>query len=304
MDKVKVGVLGTGKIAIDLLMKIIRSEYLECAIFIGRNYESEGIKIAIDKNIPVAYNSIQYLIDNPDCCEIVFDATTAKAHLYHAPVLKKLKKFVVDLTPSGVGQICVPTLNVAECLEHENVNMVTCAGQATIPLIEAILRVHPETTYIEIVTSAASKSVGMGSRENLDEFNHITGNAIKKLTGAPNVKIIVSINPADPPINMHNTIYAIIKDPDITRLKDEVLKVVNVIQEFVPGYSLVLEPIYESGRVTLMVGVKGLGDYLPKYAGNHDIINCAALNIAERYAQSLTARIRPSVNLARYSKVR
>lgn len=298
MDKVKVGVLGTGNIAIDLLMKIMRSEFIECAVFAGRNFDSKGIKIAIDNNIPVAYNSIQYFIDNPDCCDIVFDTTTAKAHLYHAPILKELDKFVIDLTPSGVGQICIPILNAAECMKYNNVNMVTCSGQATIPVIEAILKVHPETTYIEVVSSLSSASVGMGTRENLDEYIQITKDAIIKLTVAQNVKILALANPADPPIYMHNTIYALIENPDMAKLKDEVLKVIRVMQKYVPGYNLVLEPIYESERVTLMISVEGLGDYLPKYAGNLDIINCAALNMAERYAQSLMTRVYPSVSYA------
>ncbi len=286
MEKIKVGVLGTGNIAIDLLMKIIRSEYLECAVFVGRRYDSKGIKIAIENNIPVATNSIQYFIDNPDCCDIIFDTTTVKAHLHHAPILKELNKFVIDLTPSAVGQICVPILNADECMKYNNVNMITCSGQATIPVIEAILRVHPETTYVEVVSSLASASVGMGTRENLDEYNQITKDSIMKLTGAPDVKILASANPADPPIRMHNTIYALIDKPDMEKLNDEVQKVLRIIQKYVPGYELILGPIYESERVTIMIGVEGLGDYLPKYAGNLDIINCAALNMAERYAQN------------------
>ena len=165
--------------------------------FCRQNFDSKGIKIAIDNNIPVAYNSIQYFIDNPDCCEIVFDTTTAKAHLCHAPVLKELNKFVIDLTPSGVGQICIPILNAAECMEYNNVNMVNMQRSGHNTCYRNDIKVHPETTYIEVVSSLSSASVGMGTRENLDEYTQITKDAIIKLTGAPNVKIIASVNPAD-----------------------------------------------------------------------------------------------------------
>lgn len=298
VEKVKVGILGAGTIAADLLMKVRRSDFLECAIVVSRNADSKGIRVAVENDVPVAFNSIQYFLDNPDCCDVVFDATTAKSHFEHAPVLKKLGKFVVDLTPSGVGQICVPVLNADECVECDNVNMITCGGQATIPAIAAIMRVHPETSYIEVVASLASKSVGMGTRENLDEYNQTTKDAAIKLSGAPNVKILAMVNPAKPPVTMHNTIYALIDKPDIAAIKAEVKEVVSTMQGYVPGYKLIMEPIYESDRVTLMIGVEGLGDYLPKFAGNLDIINCAAISIAERYAQKHMDKVRPSLSLA------
>ena len=286
-NKVKVAILGAGRIATDLLIKVIRSDFLQCSIVVSRSSDSKGIKVAKSNNIPVAFNSIQHFIDNPDCCDIVFDTTTAKAHLEHAPILKKLNKFVVDLTPSGYGQICVPTINASECIACENVNMITCSGQATIPAINGILKAHPDTSYVEVVVSMSSKSVGMGTRENLDEYIQTTKAAAIKFSGLENIKILALVNPAKPPVTMVNTIYAIIKNPDMVLIKDEINNVVSTLQKYVPGYKLLIEPIVESGRVTVMISVEGLGDFLPKFAGNLDIINCAAVNIAEKYSQKL-----------------
>lgn len=285
MRKFKVGIIGTGNIGTDLLIKVLRSEILECGIFIGRNPESEGIKRAESLGIRTSCESIKAIQDEPDCCEIVFDATSAKVHLFNAPILKKLKKYTIDLTPSQVGKMCVPAINLEECLDVDNVNLITCGGQATIPVITAIMRVHPETEYIEVVASISSKSAGPGTRANIDEFTQTTRDAIALFTGVKQAKAIIILNPADPPVLMHNTIYAKIENPKLKDVHFEVLSIVKKIQQYVPGYKLTLRPVAENGRLTTMVEVVGLGDFLPKYSGNLDIITCAAVNVAEEYAK-------------------
>ncbi|MFA6357101.1 MAG: acetaldehyde dehydrogenase (acetylating) [Candidatus Omnitrophota bacterium] len=285
MRKVKVGIIGTGNIGTDLLIKIQRSKFLECGIFVGRNADSEGIRRAELMGINTSCESIEAISKNPGLCEIVFDATSASVHLKNAPILKKLKKYTIDLTPSRIGKMCVPAINMKECLDVSNINLVTCGGQAAIPIMVAIMKVHPDTEYIELVSSIASKSAGSGTRLNIDEFTQTTIDAIESFTKVKKAKAIIILNPAEPPVLMHNTIYANIKKPNLARLKREVNKTANVIKKYVPGYKITLGPVFENDRVTTMIEVIGLGDYLPKYSGNLDIITCAAVNMAEEYAK-------------------
>ena len=289
MKKIKVGIIGTGNIGTDILMKLKRSEYLECGVFIGRDENSKGICLARKKGINTSSDSINYIVNNPDCCDIVFDATSASAHKIHAPILKKLGKFVIDLTPSKIGKMCVPVINIDDCLNEQNINLITCGGQGTIPIAYAISRVAHDIDYIEIVATIASKSAGMGTRNNLDEFTQTTRDALQHFTGIKNSKAIIVLNPAEPPITMHNTIYCVIKNPNMDKIKKEVYKMEKEIQKYVPGYRIVMEPTYENGRITTMIEVNGLGDYLPKYAGNLDIITCAALEIADKRAKKMLA---------------
>jgi acetaldehyde dehydrogenase (acetylating) len=288
--KVKVAIIGTGNIGTDLLFKIQRSEILECGMFAGRDPNSAGIKIAESMGVRISCESIKAVQKEPDCCEIVFDATSAKVHLEHAPILKKLGKYAIDLTPSQVGKMCVPVINMKECLNIDNVNLISCGGQATIPIVYAIMKVHPEIKYIEIVASIASKSAGLGTRANIDEFTQTTREAICHLSGVPKAKAIIILNPAEPPVLMHNTIYAKIENPDIAKLNAEIKAMVERIQKYVPGYKLTLEPVAENGRLTTMIEVVGSGDYLPRYSGNLDIITCAAVEIAEEFARKKTAK--------------
>lgn len=283
--KIKVGIIGTGNIGNDLLVKIQRSELLECGIFTGKNPQSEGIKRAKAMDVPTSSESIKAIEDNPKICDIVFDATSAEAHLYHASILRKLGKFTIDMTPSRIGEMCIPIMNLEECLKARNINMITCGGQATIPIISAIKKVHEEVEYVEIVSSIASKSAGIGTRDNIDEYTQTTGEGIKLFTKVPKTKAIIILNPAEPPILMHNTIYTLIKKPKMGRLEKEIKLVVKQIQQYVPGYKLILGPVHENNRVTTMIEVVGRGDYLPVYAGNLDIINCAAIVVAEEYAK-------------------
>ncbi len=283
--KVKVGIIGTGNIGTDILLKLNRSEALECGMFMGRNPDSAGIQLARELGVPTSLQSIQAIEENPGCCEIVFDATSAAVHRVNAPILKLLGKFAIDLTPAQVGKMCIPVLNMEECLGEDNVNLITCGGQATTPIAYAISKVHPETKYIEIVATIASRSAGAGTRNNIDEFTQATRDALTEFTGIGSTKAIIILNPADPPITMHNTVYALIDNPDMEAIRKSVREMEARIKKYVPGYSIVLEPTYENGRVTTTLQVTGLGDYLPRYAGNLDIITCAAIEIAENYAK-------------------
>lgn len=282
---INVAIIGTGNIGSDLLVKIRRSKILNLSLFTGQNPRSPNIKRAKNLGINTSAKSIQAIQDNPNICDIVFDATSAAAHQIHAPILKKLNKFTIDLTPSHIGQMCVPILNLKSCLKHQNVNMVSCGGQATAPIAHAIKSVHPQIKYIEIVSSIASLSAGIGTRNNIDEYTQTTAQSLKYFARIPKSKSIIILNPADPPIMMHNTIFAQVQKADLKKLKSRINQVVKQIQQYVPGYKLVLGPIFENGRITVMTKVIGLGDYLPQYAGNLDIINCAAVAVAESYAQ-------------------
>lgn len=283
-NKIKVGIIGTGNIGTDLLMKIGKSNILECGIFAGRNPDSEGIRRAQNMGIPTTFESIQYIEKNPGCCQIVFDATSAKTHEYNAPILKRLGKYAIDLTPAHVGKFCVPIVNLQEAMNQQNVNLITCGGQATIPIACALNSVA-HVKYLEVVAAIASKSAGTGTRNNIDEFTQTTKEALKELSGIQNTKAIIILNPAEPPITMHNTVYALIDNPDMEKISTAVHSVEKEIRKYVPGYKIVLGPVYENGRVTTSVEVIGSGDYLPKYAGNLDIITCAAVEIAENYAR-------------------
>ena len=283
--KIKVGIIGTGNIGCDLLVKIQKSKLLECALFVGQNPSSEGIKFAKSLGVNTSSDSIDAFSDNKHDIRIVFDATNAQSHIKHAPLLKKMGIFTIDMTPSMIGKMCIPIINMEECLNFANVNMISCGGQDTTPIVKAIMDVHPDTKYVEIVAHIASKSAGMGTRNNIDEYTQTTCDGIKLFTKVPRAKAIIILNPADPPIIMHNTIYAQIKNPNIKLLKSRIGLVVKNIKKYVPGYRLTLGPIFENDRLTVMNEVEGSGDFLPKYAGNLDIINCAAVTVAEEYAK-------------------
>ena len=283
-QKIKVAILGSGNIGTDLLIKVMRSPYLECNAFIGRNLFSPGMMKAQALNIHVNADGIRYIEQNPTCCDIVFDATSSSAHEEHAPILAKLNKFVIDLTPAKIGKMCVPVINLNDAMFEKNVNMITCGGQASAPIAHAIALTHTEVDYIEVISSIASSSAGPATRLNLDEYIHTTEYAIQAFSGAKNTKAILNINPAHPCINMQTTIFAQVKNLNIEKLRFVVKDIAAQVKKYVPGYEIIMAPIIENDRIVVMVRVTGLGDYLPEYAGNLDIINCAALAIAEKYA--------------------
>jgi acetaldehyde dehydrogenase (acetylating) len=282
--KLKVAIIGSGNIGTDLLIKVMRSPYLECGVFISRNLSSAGMLKALSFGIPVSAEGIDYIVNNPDCCDLVFDATSAKSHLEHAPILRKLNKHVIDLTPAKIGLMSVPSVNLAESLTEFNVNMVTCGGQASIPVAYAIGQTQTDVEYIEVVSSIASRSAGPATRQNIDEYIKTTEDGLREFSGATRTKAILNLNPAEPCVDMQTTIFAKVKNPDIPKLSEVLLRQVENIRKYVPGYEIILGPILENGRIVVMARVRGRGDYLPAYAGNLDIINCAAITLAEGYA--------------------
>lgn len=284
--KLNVAIIGSGNIGTDLLIKVLRSPYLECGAFIGRNLSSSGMVKALSLGVRVSAEGIDYIVKNPDCCDLVFDATSAKSHQDHAPILKKLNKRVIDLTPAKIGLMSVPSVNLADALAESNVNMVTCGGQASIPVAYAIGQTQTDVEYIEVVSSIASRSAGPATRQNLDEYIKTTEDGLKEFSGAARTKAILNLNPAEPCVDMRATIFAKVKNPDIAKLSEELMGLVKKIREYVPGYEIILGPIMENDRIVVMVKVRGLGDYLPAYAGNLDIINCAAIAMAEEYARA------------------
>ena len=285
MEKVKVGIIGPGNIGLDLLYKLGRSEYLTPELIVNVR-PSKGIDYANKMGIRTSTEGVDAILKEEDI-KIVFDCTSASAHFVHAPLLKDSGKFVLDLTPAAVGPYCVPAVNMTEdLLNLDNVNLVTCAGQATVPIVAAINQAA-DVSYAEIVSSISSKSAGPGTRKNIDEFTVTTAKALREVGGADDSKVIIVLNPAEPPIFMRNTIYTKVKNPDIEKIKEAVDNMVKKIKEYVPGYELLLEPIIQGDVVTTMMQVEGLGDYLPVYSGNLDIINAAAVNIAENYAKKL-----------------
>ena len=206
MKKLKVAILGSGNIGTDLLIKVLRSSYLDCSVFIGRNLGSPGMAKAQSLGVKVSADSIDYIVKNPDCCELVFDATSAQDHIHHWSILQKLKKVVIDLTPAKIGNMCVPAVNIEECLNQQNVNMVTCGGQASIPIAYAIGQTQKDVDYIEVISSIASRSAGPATRINLDEYIHTTEQGVQSFSKAKRAKAILNLNPALPCINMQTTI--------------------------------------------------------------------------------------------------
>lgn len=290
-QKTKVAILGSGNIGTDLLVKVLRSPFLFCGAFIGRNLTSPGLSKAISLGIPVSSESIGFLKRNPETCDIVFDATSAMDHQQHAPILKRLGKIAIDLTPAQVGTMCVPSVNMEECLKFDNINMISCGGQASLPLIHALKVTQPFIEYVEVVSSIASRSAGPATRRNLDEYIHTTEKAIRHFSGCQKAKAILNLNPAQPCIDMQTTVLAKVNSPNIPLLEQALQELLKKVQSYVPGYRILVGPLLENGRVVIMVKVSGLGDYLPSYAGNLDIINCAAIATAESFAKNTQAAL-------------
>ncbi|GAW91026.1 acetaldehyde dehydrogenase (acetylating) [Calderihabitans maritimus] len=284
MDKIKVAIIGPGNIGSDLMYKIRRSPYLQLEMVAGI-VESEGIKRARSFGVKTTIEGIGPILEDEDI-KIVFDATGAKPHLQHAPLLKEAGKIAIDLTPAAVGPYVVPPVNLHEVAEEPNLNLVTCGGQATVPIVHAINRVAG-ARYAEIVAAIASKSAGPGTRQNIDEFTQTTAKALRIVGGAQKSKAIIILNPAEPPIMMTNTVYVEVEKPDEKAIRESVLAMVKEVQSYVPGYKLRVPPILDGNKVTTIIQVEGAGDFLPKYSGNLDIITAAAVAVGERLAQRM-----------------
>lgn len=285
MKKYRVAILGSGNIGTDLLIKVLRSEFLTCVAFVGRSYTSPGMAKARALGITCSDKSIGYIQEHAEEIDLVFDATSAKDHAVHAPILKALGKRVIDLTPAKIGPMCIPAVNLDASMGNDNLNMVTCGGQASIPVAFAIGQTHPEVDYLEVVSSIASKSAGPATRINLDEYIETTEKGLQAFSGAKHTKAILILNPAVPCIDMQTTIFASVKNPDIAALKAVLDPIIQKINAYVPGYRILVGPILENNRIVVMVKVRGRGDYLPEYAGNLDIINCAAIAMAEEFGK-------------------
>jgi acetaldehyde dehydrogenase len=301
MAKKLAAILGSGNIGADLCIKAQNSDVLEPALLVGIDAASEGLARAKERGVEGTARGIEGLLAHPrfDDIAVVFDATSAKAHLAHAEILRARGKSVVDLTPAAVGPYVVPVANLEEHLAAKNVNLVTCGGQATIPIVWAISRVA-KVRYAEIVASISSRSAGPGTRANIDEFTETTARGLEKVGGAEEGKAIIVLNPAEPPLLMRDTVYALAEGGSDEELTRSVLAVVAAVQAYVPGYRLKAAPVFEelpgggvfmpgrgfvTGRkVTVLLEVEGAGDWLPRYAGNLDIMTSAALAVGERMA--------------------
>lgn len=288
-EKIKAAIVGPGNIGADLLEKIRkRSRNMEVGMVVGIYDTSVGIVKAKEYGIPVQVGDIAPLLEDPEI-KIVFEATSASQHLKNAPRYKAAGKRVFDLTPAAVGPYVVPSVNFDEHIEADNINLVTCGGQATTPIVAAVSQVQ-KVRYAEIVSTLASKSAGPGTRANIDEFTETTAKALRVVGGAETSKAIIILNPAEPPLMMRNTIYCQTEEePDMEAITRSVEQMVKKMQTYVPGYRLTMPPTFNGTYVVTMVQVEGAGDYLPPYAGNLDIITSAAVSMADAVAEKMRA---------------
>ena len=291
MKKIKCALIGPGNIGTDLLAKLQRSPVLEPAWMVGIDPNSDGLKRAREMGIKTTSDGVDGLLPHvlADGVQIAFDATSAYVHAENSRKLNALGVMMIDLTPAAIGPFCVPPVNLKEHLgkREMNVNMVTCGGQATIPIVAAVSKIQP-VAYAEIIATAASKSAGPGTRKNIDEFTTTTANAIRVVGGAKKSKAIIVLNPAEPPLLMRDTIHCLTEtEPDQKRITASILEMITEVQKYVPGYRLVNGPVFDGNRVSVFMEVTGLGDYLPIYAGNLDIMTAAAARTAEMFAEEL-----------------
>lgn len=293
MKKIKAAIVGPGNIGTDLLYKALRSDWIEPVWSVGVVEGSEGLAIAAERGLKTSARGLEAVLGEvlADGVEVVFDATSAYVHVQHARMLADKPVLVIDLTPAAVGPFCIPPVNLASALASQarNVNMVSCGAQATVPMVAAVSRVQP-VAYGEIIATVSSRSIGPGTRNNIDEFTRTTARAVEEVGGAARGKAIIIINPATPPIIMRDTVHCLTEgEPDREAITASVHAMVAEVQRYVPGYRLKNGPVFDGRRVTTFMEVEGLGDYLPRYAGNLDIMTAAALRTAELSAEAMAA---------------
>ena len=294
-----VAIIGSGNIGTDLMYKLERSDLLDLVAVIGIDPKSDGLARAAARGYEAPHTGIDWVAENPDAVKLVFDATSAYVHRKHAEVLSGLGIIGVDLTPAAIGPKVIPSVNLHEHLDQRNVNMVTCGGQATTPMVYAVRRAIDHLPYAEMVSTVSSKSAGPGTRQNIDEFTRTTAKALEEIGGAEKGKAIIILNPAEPPILMRNTVFAAVPEgSDHDAIIDSIYEMEKSVAQFVPGYRLKNRPVIEEGpfntpggvvphRAVVLLEVEGAGDYLPTYAGNLDIMTAAALRVGEAFAEHL-----------------
>lgn len=289
--KLKAVIIGPGNIGTDLLMKMQRSDWIEPVWMVGIDPDSAGLKRAREMGIKTCAEGVDGVLAHiiEDDIRVAFDATSAYVHAENSRKLNELGVIMVDLTPAAIGPYCVPPVNLADHAKNleMNVNMVTCGGQATVPMVAAVSRVQA-VAYGEIVATVSSESVGPGTRQNIDEFTRTTAAAVEKVGGADKGKAIIIINPAEPPLVMRDTVHCLTKDtPDQAAITESIHAMIRDVQKYVPGYRLVNGPVFDGNRVSVFLEVQGLGDFLPTFAGNLDIMTAAALRTAEMFAEEI-----------------
>ena len=298
MAKVTAAIVGSGNIGTDLMYKLLRSDWIEPRYMVGVDPESRGLADARRLGLEASHEGVDWLLDRPELPQIVFEATSAYVHRANATRYLDAGIRAVDLTPAAIGPFVVPPVNLVEHINEQNVNMVTCGGQATIPMVHAVARVV-DVDYAEIVATVASESAGPGTRQNIDEFTRTTARAVEVLGGSGSGKAIIVLNPADPPIIMRDTIFCSLPpDADRDKVDRSIRQMVESVQGYVPGYRLRTDPQFDdvpdgkggtTGRVAIFVEVEGAGDFLPPYAGNLDIMTAAAAKVGDEIARHLTS---------------
>jgi acetaldehyde/propanal dehydrogenase len=293
MERVRCAIIGSGNIGTDLMYKALRSAEIEPVWMVGIDPDSDGLARARSHGLKTTHEGVDGLIAHmrADNIRMAFDATSAYAHAENSRKVIEQGAVMIDLTPAAIGPYCVPSVNLAAqiALGASNLNMVTCGGQATIPMVYAVSRVQP-VDYGEIIATVSSRSAGPGTRANIDEFTRTTATGVERVGGAKRGKAIIIINPADPPIIMRDTIHCLTEtEPDQEAIRASVHAMIAEVQKYVPGYQLKNGPVFDGRRVSIFLEVAGLGDYLPTYAGNLDIMTAAALRTGELIAAELRA---------------
>lgn len=283
-EKLKVGIIGTGKIGADLLAKVQRSSKLECVLFAGRNLDSAGMNYAAGLGVKISDKGINAFLDPSNRCDIVFDATSAAFHKEHAKLFEELGVLAIDMTPSQIGECCVPALGMEEILSHRNISMISCGGQSSIPIAYVLSRCIPDVKKISVSSIVSANSIGPGTLANIDEYYRNTKSGLRKYTGVNEFDVELNVDNVNLETRMFNSVTAWCDVADLDEVQGPLNEMLMRIQRYVPGYRLESSPRVVDGGIRVDLSVEGLGDYLPKYAGNLDIINCAAIAVAEHYA--------------------